>query len=67
MKSANCILIKNIHIVNENEIKIGDVLIENGLISKIGIGIGIEAPCNKTVDGKWEISFSWNYRWAGTL
>ncbi len=55
MKSANCILIKNIHIVNENEIKIGDVLIENGLISKIGIGI--EATCNKTVDGSGKYLF----------
>lgn len=49
MKSTNCILIKNISIVNEGEIKKGDLLIENGLISKIGENI--EATCNKTIDG----------------
>jgi len=45
------ILITNVNIVNEGEIKAGDLLIKNERIEKIGVDLSF-IPCDKVIDGE---------------
>lgn len=46
------ILIKSATIVNENNVFVGDVLVENGLIAKIARGGGLDQPVDREINAE---------------